>query len=288
MPERRPSFQFYPKDWLASTRGLSGAARGYHADLLALSWLNGGLDTDPEILRRSVGAEKAEWRRVWPELAPRWREVAGRLVHPRLEQVRQEAMAFAEAKRQAGKKGGKATAAGKQTASSAAADVAAKSSSSSSTPSTTTAKSAVVDARATDHGELPTRKRRLAHAWEARRPGLGVPHTLHRDLLSKMAIPDESALMAWYGATEDAWQGRAIGDTVWDFWNARFSEWQGTTMASAKVAGLAGGGRPAHTPRSVAVVDPDSRYRFHCAHAPTCERWSQHRDLLNADEEASA
>jgi uncharacterized protein YdaU (DUF1376 family) len=128
--ETRPSFPFYPKDWLASTRGLSGAARGYHIDMLALSWLNGGCDVDPETLRRSVGAEKAEWRRVWPELSTRWQEVDGRLVNPRLERVREEATAYTEAKRIAGKLGGKAKAErlanGKQTPSKELADGLAK------------------------------------------------------------------------------------------------------------------------------------------------------------------
>jgi hypothetical protein len=80
-----------------------------------------------------------------------------------------------------------------------------------------------------EYGAMPTRRRSAALAWEGTRDGLGVPHKLHRDLLSKMATPDEAALLAWYAETEREWNGRAIGDTTFQFWEARFREWQGTT-----------------------------------------------------------
>jgi uncharacterized protein YdaU (DUF1376 family) len=129
VPEQRPSFPWYAKEWLTSTRGLSPAARGFYIDMLSLAWVNGGCEADADALRRSVGAEKAEWRRAWPELEPRWPVVDGRRLNTRLERVREEANAYAEAKRLAGQKGGRAKAErladGKQTPSKAiAGDVA--------------------------------------------------------------------------------------------------------------------------------------------------------------------
>jgi hypothetical protein len=51
---------------------------------------------------------------VWPELAPRWQEVDGRLLNRRLETVREEANAYSDARREAGKKGGRPKANDKQ------------------------------------------------------------------------------------------------------------------------------------------------------------------------------
>ena len=103
-----------------------------------------------------------------------------------------------------------------------------------------------------DPGEMPTRRRKAHIAWESRR-GLDVPHELHDELLRRMADPDDGVLRRWYGETEREWQGRAVGDTCWQFWRARFREWQGTTVTpittrKADTAGwadglVAGGGR---------------------------------------------
>jgi hypothetical protein len=130
-----------------------------------------------------------------------------------------------------------------------------------------------------DYGAMPTRKRNPAMAWEGQREGLGVPTRLHTDLLSRMGTADEPALLAWYGETERAWQGKAVGETCWQFWNARFAEWQGQTPTRK-------GHRPygvgtAAPSASVAVVDQNyngAPYRFHCAHTPPCTTWPQHRD----------
>jgi hypothetical protein len=165
------------------------------------------------------------------------------------------------------------------------------------TPTTTDPKSGSVDAppRPTlvpfddEYGAMPTRKRNPAMAWEGQREGLGVPDKLHRDLLSRLGTPDEAALLAWYAETERAWQGRAVGETCWQFWNARFTEWQGQTPTARRGHRPYGVGVTAPS-SSVAVVDPDyngAPYRFHCQHRPTCTTWPQHRDM-DADTAVSA
>lgn len=242
MAERRPSFPFYPKDWIASTRGLSAAARGYYIDMLALSWLNGGCDTDPETLRRSVGAEKAEWRRVWPELAPRWQECDGRLVNRRLERTREEAHAYTEAKRLAGQKGGKAKAHAKQTPSKQLAEGVAETYPPSALPSpspvtTTVADAPVVVARAPnatpfDVGAMPTRRRK-AHCAHESAIGLDVPQFLHDELAAKLStagVTDaNAALRAWYRETEADVKANQtdVGEDALDFWRQRYREWRG-------------------------------------------------------------
>jgi hypothetical protein len=132
-----------------------------------------------------------------------------------------------------------------------------------------------------DYGAMPTRKRNPSMEWEGQREGLGVPTKLHTDLLSRMGTPDERALLAWYAETERAWQGKAVGETCWQFWNARFAEWQGQTPTARKVHRYGVG--PAPTSKYVAVEDHDCNgqgtyKRFHCEHEPTCTAWAQHRD----------
>ena len=80
-----------------------------------------------------------------------------------------------------------------------------------------------------DWGGSPTRRLSPHQAWHATRKGLSVPQFLHDELLSRMAVPDEPALLAWYVETERAYDGRAIGETALVFWRARFAEWQPST-----------------------------------------------------------
>ncbi len=299
MNETRPAFRFYAKDWLASTRGLSGAARGYHIDMLALSWLNGGCDTDPDTLRRSVGAERAEWRKVWPELAPRWQEVNGRLVNRRLETVREEATAYSDARREAGKRGGRPKANGKQNESKPEANKEAKHNPSFAVAFAVPTSSIDDDTERASwtNGQLQHVALDLLESW--RQHGTGG-----RPLADESLDPKEKRDVC------DALRRRSL--TEWEsvFRRAKASDYLSgrdgqfppmslpRVLASAngimagehdnrrpkptRVAGLTGGGVPANQPRSgVHVIDPDyngAEYRFHCGHTPTCTTWPQCRD----------
>lgn len=71
-----------------------------------------------------------------------------------------------------------------------------------------------------------------------------VPAALHEELRRKVGGDEDDAdrrLRAWYREVDDAWQdpSRAIGDSDWDFWRARFREWQGTTADRKRGAGNA-------------------------------------------------
>ncbi len=93
-----PAFQFYARDWIASsTRAMSLAARGAYTDLLAFSWLNDGLQSDPDHLRRLVGATVDEWATIWPDLEHEW-PVAddGKRRNDRQEEERASLEAFVE------------------------------------------------------------------------------------------------------------------------------------------------------------------------------------------------
>lgn len=302
MPETRPSFPFYAKDWLASTRGLSGAARGYHIDMLALSWLNGGCDLDPETLRRSVGAEKAEWRRVWPELATRWQERDGRMVNPRLERVREEATAYSEARALAGSKGGKAKAAklaqGKQTPSNAIANALAETYPSSAlalaSATTTDAQSASVDAReprATRIAVLEVVSLWNASVKESPIDAATLTPKGQRRIADMLAVRSVAQLEALFQriSRSDYATGRDGQHDALTLWRAfdqldriEAGDFDDRRPKPTRVAGLTGGGVLASVrPVAVAVTDPDyngAEYRFHCDHTPACTRWPQHRD----------
>lgn len=102
-----PAFQFYARDWIASsTRAMSLAARGAYTDLLAFSWLQDGLPVDPDTLRRLVGATEEEWARIWPDIEHEWPVVDGRRRNERQESER---TALADYKAQC-ERGGKARA----------------------------------------------------------------------------------------------------------------------------------------------------------------------------------
>lgn len=106
MPEPRPSFHFYAKDWLGSSRvrGLSFAERGLYIDLLAHAWDRPeGLPTDEALLQRLVGADRAEWRKLWPAVRACFQEHDGFLINRKLEHVREDSRQFREAKSKAGK-----------------------------------------------------------------------------------------------------------------------------------------------------------------------------------------
>jgi uncharacterized protein YdaU (DUF1376 family) len=297
-----PYMKLYGRDYLASTRHLTCAARGAYVDLLILAWFDEGVPADPEILRRMVGAEPKDWRGIWPQLEPKWPVSADdKRRNPREEEERAKARLVSSKRSESGKAGVAARA--KQASSKPEANGQANAKLSVAVADTdhrsdTQSVSDVVRGSAppapethtpptgpdvTAWGPTPARSHSPANAWQGTRKGLSVPQFLHDELVSRMATPDDAALRAWYAETERAFNGRAIGETNLQFWRARFAEWQGvTTLKPVKVVGLTGGGvAPRTTPEPVAVTDPDYRgkpHRFVCSHTPTCARWPEHRD----------
>ena len=93
-----PQFDFFPRDFLASTIGWPAAARGHYITLLCVAWEQEGLPGDP----RKVAAISPGLADEWPE----WEEKFpvgedGRRRNPRLERER----AYRLSKSEAGKAG---------------------------------------------------------------------------------------------------------------------------------------------------------------------------------------
>jgi len=111
--EQRPSFAFYPQDFLASAkvRRMSAAARGAYITLLCDQWLGGPLDTDPVALADSVGMDLDEFEREWAGPLGRCFELRdGGFVNARLERERERLDERARALAEAGARGGAAKA----------------------------------------------------------------------------------------------------------------------------------------------------------------------------------
>jgi uncharacterized protein YdaU (DUF1376 family) len=105
-----PAFQFYPKEFLSSSKVLrmSNTEVGVYIKLLCLSWLDGSLPADMNKLAPMVGAPVRQFQRMWPNvLAECFAERNGRLTNPRLERVRRELEQYRDRQAANGAKGGR-------------------------------------------------------------------------------------------------------------------------------------------------------------------------------------
>jgi uncharacterized protein YdaU (DUF1376 family) len=102
---KRPSFQFYPSDWLSDPNVIimSAEERGAYIQLLALMWNteNCSLKDDPEYLAKLAGVDNS----VITQLYHCFKSVNGMLRHKRLDQEREKQDEYRKSKSEGGKKG---------------------------------------------------------------------------------------------------------------------------------------------------------------------------------------
>jgi hypothetical protein len=101
-------FKLFAREWLGRFIGTSLAAQGALIRLFCASWERRTVLTDSEACRRVAGADNREWRRIWPAVASHLEDRGGVLVSPWLEELREEAIAFREARSKAGHAGNEA------------------------------------------------------------------------------------------------------------------------------------------------------------------------------------
>ena len=101
---------WWPRDYLAATRGFSLAERGAYTDLLWLAWDMGALPNDPKRLARMLGVSGQEFDEVWPAIKDKF-VVNGsdQLVNVRLERERVKAAEYKANAQERAKRGGEAT-----------------------------------------------------------------------------------------------------------------------------------------------------------------------------------
>jgi uncharacterized protein YdaU (DUF1376 family) len=111
--DKRPSFQFYPKDWLTDEKVklMSLSQRGLYITLLCHAWLHGSLPGTETELSRIVSVRKDAFRRLWKGTLQSCfiSSAVGRLQNPRLDREREKQALFSGLRAEAGRRGGQAT-----------------------------------------------------------------------------------------------------------------------------------------------------------------------------------
>lgn len=123
--EQRPSFQFYPQDFLASdsVAQMTHEEVGIYMLLLCRAWVGPGLPTDLARVARLVGLPEERLRELWAgPLGSCFVERDGRLVNPRQEREREVAQERTARRAQAGSRGGNAASASRRGRSNATTD----------------------------------------------------------------------------------------------------------------------------------------------------------------------
>ncbi len=106
---KSPAFQYYPKDFLTDSNVLAMSLTeiGAYWKLISICWIDDTLPTSTAALARLVGVPHAHFSRLWPALAPCFKEKSGRLIHPRLERERAAQAAYRAKQSGNGKLGGR-------------------------------------------------------------------------------------------------------------------------------------------------------------------------------------
>ena len=108
MPDQPPAFQFYAKDWLASSavRRMTLAERGAYIDLLAHAWNDGGIENNPKSIAKLLGTTVFRWQKLAPAVLSRFTKNGdGRMVNKRQESVRAQQVAHHKERSDSGRKG---------------------------------------------------------------------------------------------------------------------------------------------------------------------------------------
>lgn len=98
-PEKRPAFQFYPRDFLSDerVRQMSHTERGIYITLLCLCWLETSLPLETDVLAKVVGMPIKRFTALWENSVLRkcfQLEEDGRLHHKRLDEERTKQTKF--------------------------------------------------------------------------------------------------------------------------------------------------------------------------------------------------
>lgn len=110
MAETLAMMPWFPRDFLAATRGWSVTATGVYRALLDAQWDLGVLPESPKILRNLIGATAKEWSAGWTKCESKFPLIDGVRKNDRLEAHRAKALRLSEKRREIGQKGGQASA----------------------------------------------------------------------------------------------------------------------------------------------------------------------------------
>lgn len=247
---RSPAFQFYPRDFLSSSKvdQMSMAERGVYWTLISRCWLDEGLPTEMRELAGMVRMKTPQFEKMWTEgqLGRCFYEKSGRYQHARLDRELKAQADYRKRQSVNGAKGGRPKAVGKPditTAFSGLSDgtgvanplkaplphllpQSSSSSSSKSAPPAPRARSGPI-----------VQKRKLNAAWEGAR-SLYVLQDQHDRFVSYRNHPGATTeLFAFYEQTAETFAGN-IDPDMYRFWQARYAEqWPAEQKAKAPKQG---------------------------------------------------
>lgn len=101
---------WFPRDFLAATRGWSLVERAVYRELLDAQWEIGRLPMDADELARTISATRTEFDTGFSRCAGKFAKKNGGLVNERLEQHRRKASKLSKIRSKIGASGGKASA----------------------------------------------------------------------------------------------------------------------------------------------------------------------------------
>jgi uncharacterized protein YdaU (DUF1376 family) len=239
--EKSPAFQFYPKDFISSTKvqRMSLTEIGAYTLLLSHCWLDSGLPSDIAQLARIVKVKDRQFARMWKgALSECFYEKQGKLQNDRLDKERKKQAEYRRRQTDAAHarwdkpkaSHGNATALPRESR-----EDALLSPISDLQPTVTTTKNVVV--RPSRPQPLVTR-RRLDAAWEG--PRVYVPQRVHTDFKALRNHPDaEPELLTWYARVSEEWtdgarRSESPGADMIRFWKARYDEeWPAAAAATS-------------------------------------------------------
>ncbi len=268
---RAPAFQFYPKEFLSSSKvmAMSALERGAYITLLCVQWLDGSLPNDLSALARLTGISKQQFLKIWPiNLGRCFVLKHGRYLNLRLESERTKQAEFRQKQHDAA-----ASRWHKPNDATALPDMAlppesqrnALRSAIASASAVSDLQTAVSEARRT-----PTpivQKRKKGAAFEGAR-GLYVMSDQHARFVGfRNHAGAEAELFAFYEQTAESYRGE-IDPDMYRFWAARYAEqWPAPRGPVAQ--------RPATMPE---YHEWECRHIDRCANRDMCE----HKKLLPA------
>lgn len=108
MATNGPAFQFYARDFIVGTLGMTPAEVGLYIRALAVSWDAGPLPADEAVLARMLMVPLPEFRKLWRVVGAKFEATEYGFVNRRLEHERGQQAAFREQQKAKGQASAKA------------------------------------------------------------------------------------------------------------------------------------------------------------------------------------
>jgi uncharacterized protein YdaU (DUF1376 family) len=228
-----PAFQFYARDFIVGTLGMTPAEVGLYIRALAVSWDAGPLPTDEAVLARTLMVPLPEFRKLWRVVGAKFEATEYGFVNRRLESEREKQAEYRAVCAANGVKGGRPRKPEANPRLKPPVSVGLSKEKPKTNPEETTA-SAICDLQSASADEIKSvrplvSRRHPAHGWCNDR-GLCVPQQQFDEFVGRLGGREHMPkLLAWLGSVIDTLGPTVPGENVFKFWGARFEQWQGST-----------------------------------------------------------